>query len=67
MSQKGKAGKQAWKEQEGVFGNNLADRISAQSADQMRAWERAGRIPLRFRIVTRLRGQRIKLPGDARQ
>jgi hypothetical protein len=67
MSRKGEAGKQAWKEQEGAFGKDLADRISAQSADQMRAWAQAGRIPLRVRIVARLRGQRIKFPGDTRR
>ena len=67
MSRKGKAGKQAWKEQEGVFGKDLADRISAQSADQMRAWEKAGRIPLRVRISARLAGQHINLPGDTRR
>jgi hypothetical protein len=67
MSRTGKAGKQAWKEQEGAFGKDLADRISAQSAEQMRAWEQAGRIPLRVRIVARLRGQHLKLPGDTRR
>lgn len=67
MSRRGKAGKQAWMEQEGVFGRDLADLITAQSADQMQAWEEAGRIPRRVRISALLRGHRIKLSGDTRR
>ena len=64
MSQKGKAGKHLWKAQQATVGTDLADRITDQSVEQMRAWLDAGRIPLRVRISARLRGQHLRLPKD---
>ncbi|MFT4288965.1 hypothetical protein [Nocardioides sp.] len=64
MSKKGRAGKAEWEAKVPTYRQELAEGIQRDAAARMAAWTAAGRIPLRVRIMSRLRGQPVHLPED---
>ena len=59
MSARGRAGKQQWQARQPGYGQELAEAITARSADQMDSWVERGRVPWWIRVNARLRGQPI--------
>lgn len=67
MSKRGQQGKAEWADRAGTYREDLDEQITAQAGEQMDQWQRQGRIPAWTRLLARIRGHRLELPGQAPQ
>jgi hypothetical protein len=64
MSAKSRAGKATWAARAVTYRQDLTDRIAADATARTDAWNVAGRIPVRVRIMARLAGRPLRLPDS---
>ena len=67
MSEKGSAGKAEWAARAATYPQELTESIRSDATARMDAWTARGRIPLRVRLMSRLAGRPVRLPGSTTQ